>query len=259
MASQPIVVTGDGVFGLSTALHILDTRFVDIVVISNPEREAPSEDGTKIMRIDYTSVRRMEEAICAQIFWRTHPRFKPFFHEVGRYVMHIDLKALEAINVTRDTLNLERREPLGRDELRELFGSTAAIDGLIVTFNEDDGLIALDLCMQSLRDEISSHPRCRVIHKRVGKLGRERDQISNITFTDGEAMDTKEHIIVLAAGAWTGELLTNSGLQLPSELRIPLPTWIFAFMIGLQEEQVQLLKGRRIISHIGCGKWSHSG
>ena len=88
--SQPedtYLIIGAGVFGASTALHLIrkypsaSVRLVDREPF--PCQIAASWDWNKVVRADYTDILYMEKALEAKEAWKWNPLFKDFYHESG--------------------------------------------------------------------------------------------------------------------------------------------------------------------------------
>ena len=84
---ETFLVLGAGVFGASTALHLIrkypgaSIRLVDRQPF--PCQLGASWDWNKVIRADYTDVLYMEKALEAREAWKWDPLFKPYYHESG--------------------------------------------------------------------------------------------------------------------------------------------------------------------------------
>ncbi|OIW33080.1 FAD dependent oxidoreductase [Coniochaeta ligniaria NRRL 30616] len=83
------LILGSGVFGASTALHLILTHpdaavtLVDRDAHDAPTRVAASWDWNKVVRADYSDILYTKLALEAQDLWRTDAIWKPFYHESG--------------------------------------------------------------------------------------------------------------------------------------------------------------------------------
>lgn len=253
--SKKRVVIGDGVLGTAAALHFIDCgRGDELTVISFRVPEAPSEDSSKIVRIDYPSQEPMKHAIRADERWRTDKRYKPYHSPVARIVLYDrkDIGALDSLDKTRVALRRPLRTRLGGDDVLGKYygenrGKTRSGNDLICTYNEDDGLVNLKGCMHSLREYIKK--RCTVIQKRVARLIYENRRIVSIAFDDGGRLDTSDMVVILAAGPWICQILSSSGINQPAGT--PQAVGIFAFELELKETSTGDLP---IVTHHGHGK-----
>ncbi|KAI1204897.1 FAD dependent oxidoreductase [Annulohypoxylon truncatum] len=89
MAQPSYVIVGAGVFGTSTALHLI-TKFPDASVTlvdrngpAEPSRVAASWDWNKVVRADYRDATYCALALAAQDVWRQDPLWAPFFRQSG--------------------------------------------------------------------------------------------------------------------------------------------------------------------------------
>lgn len=89
MSSPSYIIVGSGVFGASTALHLIrqypsaHITLVDRDSFSAPTRVAASWDWNKVIRADYLDIIYTKIALEAQNLWRTDPIWHPFYHESG--------------------------------------------------------------------------------------------------------------------------------------------------------------------------------
>jgi sarcosine oxidase / L-pipecolate oxidase len=81
------LIVGAGVFGASTAYHLIkqnpgaDVRLIDRTPF--PCQYGASWDWTKIIRADYAHEMYMKKALEAQEVWRNDPLFNQFYHQSG--------------------------------------------------------------------------------------------------------------------------------------------------------------------------------
>ncbi|KAK0658007.1 FAD dependent oxidoreductase [Cercophora newfieldiana] len=87
--SPSYLIIGSGVFGASTALHLIQSRpsasitLIDRDAHTAPIRVAASWDWNKVIRSDYADIVYTRLGLEAQALWRNDPLFKPFYHESG--------------------------------------------------------------------------------------------------------------------------------------------------------------------------------
>ncbi len=83
------LIVGAGVFGASTALHLIrkypgaSVVLVDRNAFTAPTRVAASWDWNKVVRADYADITYMRLALEARDVWKTDPLWAPFYHEKG--------------------------------------------------------------------------------------------------------------------------------------------------------------------------------
>jgi sarcosine oxidase/L-pipecolate oxidase len=107
-------IVGAGIFGVSTALHLKQTKpNAEISLIDQylPNPSAASSDLNKIIRADYGDILYMQLALEAQRAWETDPLYSPFFHQTGM---------LFAENVGKGARFLKNYEILGVETAAKL-------------------------------------------------------------------------------------------------------------------------------------------
>ncbi|KAL8747091.1 MAG: hypothetical protein Q9190_000998 [Brigantiaea leucoxantha] len=93
MSSPPksTLIVGSGIFGTSTALHLLNADPSATVTLVDrtpfPCPYAASHDVNKIVRADYGDIFYVALALEAQDSWRQNPLYKPYYHETGMMVI----------------------------------------------------------------------------------------------------------------------------------------------------------------------------
>ncbi|KAK1995359.1 FAD dependent oxidoreductase [Colletotrichum falcatum] len=87
--STSYLIVGAGVFGASTALHLIRARpdagvtLVDRNASDAPVRVAASWDWKKVVRADYADIEYMRLTLEAKEHWAGDPLWRPFYHESG--------------------------------------------------------------------------------------------------------------------------------------------------------------------------------
>ncbi|GJC90757.1 L-pipecolate oxidase [Colletotrichum liriopes] len=89
--NKSYLVVGAGVFGASTALHLIrahpdaSVTLIDRNAFDAPIRVAASWDWNKVVRADYVDIEYMRLTLEAKKYWAEDPIWKPFYHESGVY------------------------------------------------------------------------------------------------------------------------------------------------------------------------------
>lgn len=253
---HPIIIVGDGVFGLSTADHVRKRcPAAPLSIISHPSPQAPSNDDAKIVRIDYPYKERMKEAIESQRLWKTELSFSPYYHSIGRLVAYDkDDSTPSSINETRAQLGMEARQRLEGRILTEKLGSKDVPPSLTIIFNSDDAIVDWKGCMNDVKRRVTeacSQSGGKLLEGKVKILEHDGNRIKAIILADGKRIETETAQVVLAVGPWFAEILTNSGIDLPPSNRLPVATGLFAYNVQLNDKQVEIFRGKPIFSHIG--------
>ena len=91
MASSSYLIVGAGVFGVSTAYHLIrkypkaSITIVDRDAYDAESRVAASWDWNKVIRADYDDLVYCRLALEAQDVFKNDPLYQPYFHETGIY------------------------------------------------------------------------------------------------------------------------------------------------------------------------------
>jgi len=226
-----------------------------LTILSHHQPQEPSDDISKIVRIDYSRVERMQEAIRAQEHWKGDERFRQFYLPVGRIVAYDDknLPILNDIDDARTQLGMKTRKRLGKSILEEFYGYTKAPDGLTFVYNEDDGLVEWGGCMRAMREDVEKRKALAIKEPQGQQLVKNRRPINAVTQANNTAIEPVYSNIILAAGRCISQVLDRSGIEQPPEPRAPVATGIFAFILQLQEDQIESFRGKPSFSHIGYG------
>ncbi|WAO92483.1 DAO domain-containing protein [Fusarium falciforme] len=125
--TSPIAIVGGGAWGLSTALHLVESGYTNITVFERDER-IPSQysaayDLNKIIRAEYEDPFYTELTFDAIKGWKT-PLFGPYYHETG-YINCVSGKAPEKAVAT---LNKNRSSVEAHPGLRDGVKSLSSPD-----------------------------------------------------------------------------------------------------------------------------------
>ncbi len=89
MASSSYLIVGAGVFGASTALHLIrkypgaSITLLDRNAFDATARVAASWDWNKLVRAEYSDIDYMRLGLEARAAWKEDPLWRPFYHETG--------------------------------------------------------------------------------------------------------------------------------------------------------------------------------
>lgn len=90
-SNSSYLIIGAGVFGVSTAYHLIQkypnasVTLIDRDAFDADERVAASWDWNKAVRADYDDFMYCQLALEAQAVFKTDPLWKPYFHQTGIY------------------------------------------------------------------------------------------------------------------------------------------------------------------------------
>ncbi|KAK3906019.1 FAD dependent oxidoreductase [Staphylotrichum tortipilum] len=260
------IVIGTGVFGLSAAYHIRQRwPTAQLSVISQPSRLAPSDDISKIVRVDYNNSERMTEAVRAQEQWKGN-NFSTLQRSIGRIVIYEqdDLATLEKINNARDELGLQRRQR-GDSTLMQEFETIMAPKSLTYILAPDDSIVDWETCMSDARGRAKK--ACTdsggTFYESGGAtIVKDGARVTALMLENGERIEAGSAQVVLAVGPWFAQMLAASDITLPPNGRTPVATGLFSYAVQLNDEQAAFFRDRPMVSHSGKGSvgkltWIH--
>ncbi len=133
-------------------------------------------------------------------------------------------------------MGLPARKHESAKYLEELFGSTPISQQLEVVYNEDDGVIYLDMAMGSMK-ELCYEKGARFETGRALRLDSNGEGKIETVVTVDQSIDTTETGIIVAAGPWIMQLLETSHIPQPPLSRAPIASGIFAISVALTTKQ----------------------
>lgn len=215
MADKSYIIVGAGVFGVSTAFHLIkkypnaSITLVDRDAFDADSRVAASWDWNKVVRADYDDIVYCRMGLEAQDMFRTDPLWKPYFHETGIYWMCRDDyagKVLENYNKLGRKADLEA-VPI--EKARKLYGGLfdeadyAGVHDVLV--NRTSGWGAAGDCLVAVTREAIrlgvKYVTAEVTCLNVDHNGR----TFGVRTHDGR--DLRARHTILASGAFTPKLL----------------------------------------------------
>lgn len=232
-AHESYLIVGAGIFGISTAYHLIRSRpdasvtVIDRDAFDADSRVAASWDWNKVMRADYDDPLYCELALEAQDTFTSDALWKPFFHQTGLYWMCGRDYARDCIS------NFER---LGRrrdmavwtvEEARNMFGGLFSESDYThveqVLVNKASGWVAAGDCLRAIT-RVAMDLGVRYVAEEVATLRFDRDGTCVGVQTAAGGKLHGSHVI-LCTGAFTPKLLelsaAHSGMSdLRAESRI---------------------------------------
>lgn len=242
--------------GLSTAWHFLNDERNDVTICDHQDDVAPSQDVSKILRIDYSDPERMKEVMKSKISWENDPVFNGYYKRTGRVVTYPEahVETLLGIDLARSQLRLPPRIRQRAQLLEELYHSAQVTSGVTVVYNEDDGVVDWTGVMKSVKEDcLKKGGRFRddrVVRMEVNGSGK----VQTVVTSTG-SINTENTEVILAAGPWIMQLLEASSIQQPPPSRAPIATGIFSFSIELDNEQWKRCGDLPVKSDIGVGTY----
>lgn len=218
-SSKPsYIIVGAGVFGVSTAYHLIkkypdaSVTIVDRDAFDADSRVAASWDWNKVVRADYDDIVYCQLGIEAQDVFRSDPLWKPFFHETGIYWM---CRSEYAQDVLDNYKKLGRKADLSAvpvDEARKMYGGLFEdadyTDVKEVLVNKTSGWAAAGDCLQAVTRK-TLDLGAKYVTAEVATLQFDDNGRCRGVKTKGGDVLTASHVI-LSTGAYTPKLLELS-------------------------------------------------
>lgn len=221
MEASSYLIIGAGVFGASTAYHLIrQYPQAEIHLIDRadfPCQVAASWDWCKVIRADYTNILYMEKALEALEVWRNDPLFNQFYHESGLVYLS-DSGLPEKIVANYKALGAtEKARTTGVEEVKKSW------DGVLANADFTDVQSALINRGSGWAEATKALKRITEVAIEAGVQYTAAD-IASLTFNGEGACTgvrtslgekyTADHI-VLATGAYTAKLLADSAPDRP--------------------------------------------
>jgi sarcosine oxidase / L-pipecolate oxidase len=250
------LIVGAGVFGVSTALHLIrkyPESTVTLVDRAFPYQGAASWDWSKVVRADYPNIFYMEKALDAMKIWRTDPLYCQFYHESG--LIWVDGKGF-ARTVVENYKSLgvnERVRIASAAEVRTLYGGVFANaeleDSAEILINEISDWVEASKCLEAVI-ATAAHEGVKCIEADVFILELDRTgSCIGVRSKRGEVITADK--IILATGAQTVKLLADSFPSRPGlhESARLVAAAIFTGMVKLKAEEGEKLKAAPVFLH----------
>ena len=212
---QSYIIVGAGVFGVSTAYHLIkkypnaSVTLVDRDAFDAESRVAASWDWNKVVRADYDDIVYCQLGLEAQDIFKSDPLWQPYFHETGIYW---NCRSDYATDVIANYKKLGRKADLAAipvDDARKLYNGIfdkADYSGVKeVLVNKTSGWAAAGDCLVAVTRKCLElgvkYVVAEVAALQIDGSGR----CSGVRTTNGKTL-TASHV-VLSTGAFTPKLL----------------------------------------------------
>lgn len=214
-ANQSYLIVGAGVFGVSTAYHLIkkypnaDITIVDRDAYDAQSRVAASWDWNKVVRADYDDILYCRLGIESQDVFKSDPLWKPYFHETGIYwLCRTDYAQVVIDNYAK----LGRKADLKAvpiDEAKKMFGGlfddADYTDVKEVLVNRTSGWAAAGDCLRAVTKETLrlgvKYVVAEVSTLQFDSTGR----CTGVRTSKGQSL--KAARTILSTGAFTSKLL----------------------------------------------------
>lgn len=286
---EPIVIVGAGVFGLSTALHLLEREYTDVTLLERgkdvPARDSAGYDLNKIVRSSYSDPFYTELARDAIRLWKGS-EWKGCYHESGVFVPFSKTNPVYVREAYENDISQGARVSEFRTETdaRQVFpeGVPLGVDfstaegtsgkpDLKAYMNHDGGWAesgrSLDVLLERVRamgakvfadKEVSG-----TIQAQSDRLNDPRaDAVAGVRCADGSGYEAS--VVIVAAGAWTPMLMQRWGLESQSaqeklgadsgmHVGVGMATGQTVAMIQLTPEDAERYRSCPVVLDFGSG------
>ena len=219
------LIVGSGVFGVSTAYHLIkknpkaSVTLVDRDPYDGDNRVAASWDWNKVVRADYDDIVYCELAIEAQDVFKTDPLWQPYFHETGVYWICRSDYAQDVINNYKKLGRKADITAVPIEEAKKLYG------GL---YKDADYTGAKEVLINKTGGWAAAGDSLRAVTRECLKLGvkyvtadiatLDFDQSGRCTGVKTASGDVlKAEHVILCTGAFTSKLLEFSAASSGNE------------------------------------------
>ncbi|KAK2040029.1 FAD dependent oxidoreductase [Colletotrichum somersetense] len=216
--SNSYLIVGAGVFGASTALHLIRARpdasvtLVDRNAFDAPVRVAASWDWNKVVRADYVDIEYMRLTLEAKKHWAEDPLWRPFYHESGVYWVSQSNFAQQMLANYRELGVESGLSSLSVEEAKREYGGIFAdsdftgVDEVFV--NRNSGWAEAKEALQRTIEE-AVRLGVKYVETEVARIEFDAaGAATGVQTTGGESMRAAH--VVLSTGAYTARLLADS-------------------------------------------------
>ena len=218
MASRSYIIVGAGVFGVSTAYHLIkkypsaSVTLVDRDAFEADSRVAASWDWNKVVRADYDDLVYCKMGIEAQDVFKSDPLWKPYFYETGIYWICRSDYAQDVINNYKKLGRKAELSAVPVGEARKMYNGlfdNADYNGVKeVLVNKTSGWAAAGDCLQAVTRE-AVKLGVKYVTAEVAALQFDgRGSCTGIGTKAGDVLSASH--VILSTGAYTSKLLEQS-------------------------------------------------
>ncbi|EGP87389.1 uncharacterized protein MYCGRDRAFT_109694 [Zymoseptoria tritici IPO323] len=216
------LIIGAGVFGVSTALHLIrryptaSVTLLDRDAYDATTRVAASWDWNKVVRADYDDLIYCRLGLEAQDIFRSDPLWKPYFHETGIFWICRSDYAQEVMDNYKKLGREADLKAVPIEEARKLYGGMfddADYNGVKeVLVNKTSGWAAAGDCLRAVTKEaLRLGVEYIVADVAALEFNEAKTRCTGVRTTNGQIV-TATHTI-LSTGAFTPKLLEQSAAR----------------------------------------------
>ncbi|KAG5926087.1 hypothetical protein E4U42_003675 [Claviceps africana] len=220
-AYKSCIIVGAGIFGISTAYHLIckhtnaAVTVIDRDAFDADNRVAASWDWNKVMRADYDDMTYCKLALEAQDVFTSDPLWKPFFHQTGLYWM---CGRKYAADCRKNFERLGRKDDIAVfsvEEAKKMFGGLfnesdyTHVEQVLV--NKTSGWVAAGDCLRAMT-RVTMKLGVKYVVEEVYTLQFDRNQTCiGVNTMAGKTL--RGDSVILCTGAFTPKLLELSAAR----------------------------------------------
>lgn len=225
-SSKPsYLIVGAGVFGVSTAYHLIkkypdrQVTIVDQDAYDADSRVAASWDWNKVVRADYDDIVYCQLALEAQDVFKEDPLWQPYFHETGIFWICRSDYAQEVIDNYKKLGRAADLQSVPIEEAKTMFGGLfedANYDGAkSVLVNKTSGWAQAGDALRAVT-KWSLEKGVKYVTEKVDSLDFDKSGSCTGVKTEQGSTISASHII-LSTGAYTSKLLEQAAQKSGNE------------------------------------------
>jgi hypothetical protein len=225
-SSEPsYLVVGAGVFGVSTAYHLIkkypnrSVTIIDQDAWDGDNRVSASWDWNKVVRADYDDIIYCQLALEAQDVFKEDPMWQPYFHETGIFWVCRSDYAQDVIDNYKKLGRQADLKSVSVEEAKKLFGGLfedANYDGAkSVLVNKTSGWVEAGNALRAIT-QWSLQNGVKYITKKVDSLTFDNNgRCTGVKTEQGDNVSATN--VILSTGAYTAKLLEQAAQQSGNE------------------------------------------
>lgn len=219
MATKPsYLIVGAGVFGVSTAYHLIkkypdrQVTILDMDAYDSDNRVAASWDWNKVVRADYDDKVYCQLALEAQDIFESDPLWKPYFHKTGIFWVCRSDYAQDVLNNYKALGREADLQAVSIEEAKKLFGGLfedANYDGAKeVLVNRTSGWAEAGASLRAVTRWSMDNGVKYVVGKADSLVIDNSGRCTGVKTEQGQTVSASN--VILSTGAYTAKLLEQS-------------------------------------------------
>lgn len=221
-SSKPsYLIVGAGVFGVSTAYHLIkkypdrSVTILDQDAYDADNRVAASWDWNKVVRADYDDIIYCQLALEAQDVFKSDPLWKPYFHETGIFWVCRSDYAQEVLNNYKKLGRAADLRAVSIEEAKKMFDGLfedANYDGAKeILVNKSSGWAEAGNVLRAVTKWCLDNGVKYITQKAESLQFDHAGACTGVNTEEGNTISSSH--VILSTGAYTAKLLEQSAKQ----------------------------------------------